>query len=104
MITPITFGIKNNYPNNNKTQTQRKSEIKKEEIPPKIKSPSAEALYTTAAWFGFGFALDRVMAYGIKYLKTSPIKTSFILNSIIAAGAGIYTYITEKIRSKKASA
>ena len=62
-------------------------------------SPVKASLNTTAAWFGFGVVLDRVVTFAGKFLKTKPLTTSIIANGVIAAGAGAYTYITAK--SKK---
>lgn len=62
---------------------------------PKI-SPVKSGLNTTAAWFGFGVVLDRVVSFAGKFLKTKPLTTSVIANGVIAAGAGTYTYIKAK--------
>ena len=97
MISPITF--KTNTPN---TFTAKKNQNTMEGLKakpvPKI-NPVNAGLKTTAAWFGFGVALDRAVSFAGKFLKTRPLTTSIIANGVIAAGAGTYTYI--KTQSKK---
>ena len=97
MISLITF--KANTPNtyNSKKDSSSMEGLK---VKPVAKiSPVKASLNTTAAWFGFGVILDRVVTFAGKFLKTKPLTTSIIANGIIAAGAGTYTYI--KTQSKK---
>ncbi len=97
MISPITFKA-NNLNNYNTKKDQNSMEGLK--VKPAVKvNPVNAGLKTTAAWFGFGVVLDRVVSFAGKFLKTKPLATSFIANGVIAAGAGAYTYITAK--SKK---
>ena len=97
MISPITF--KANNPNNYNTKKDQNS-MEGLKVKPAVKvNPVNAGLKTTAAWFGFGVVLDRVVSFAGKFLKTKPLATSFIANGVIAAGAGAYTYITAK--SKK---
>ncbi len=73
----VTFNGKINtqYPRTNTNRTQK-------------------ALTTTAAWFAFGVGLDLV---GRKcQVFKSPTKNSVFINSIIAAGAGLFTYLAPK--------
>ncbi len=46
-------------------------------------------LTTAGAWFGFGIGLDYI-SRKIK-LSKSPTKNSFMINSILAVGAGVYS-------------
>ena len=97
MISPITF--KTNTLN---TFTAKKDQNTMEglKVKPVAKiSPVKASLNTTAAWFGFGVVLDRVVTFAGKFLKTKPLTTSIIANGVIAVGAGTYTYI--KTQSKK---
>ena len=97
MISPITF--KANIPNNYNTKKDHNS-MEGLKAKPAVKiNPVNAGLKTTAAWFGFGVVLDRVVSFAGKFLKTKPLATSFIANGVIAAGAGAYTYIAAK--SKK---
>ena len=97
MISPITF--KASTPNNYNTKKDQNS-MEGLKVKPAVKvNPVNAGLKTTAAWFGFGVVLDRVVSFAGKFLKTKPLATSFIANGVIAAGAGAYTYITAK--SKK---
>lgn len=94
MIYPVTFSAntQNNY---NAKKDQNSMEGLKVRPMPKI-SPVKSGLNTTAAWFGFGVVLDRVVSFAGKFLKTKPLTTSVIANGVIAAGAGTYTYIKAK--------
>ncbi len=94
MIYPVTFSAntQNNY---NTKKDQNSMEGLKVRPMPKI-SPVKSGLNTTAAWFGFGVVLDRVVSFAGKFLKTKPLTTSVIANGVIAAGAGTYTYIKAK--------
>lgn len=55
--------------------------------------PLQEGVTTAGAWFGFGVGLD-FFSRKLHFTK-SPTKNSFIINGIIAAGAGLYTAIKE---------
>lgn len=94
MIYPVTFTA-NTHNNYNTKKDQNSMEGLKVRSMPKI-SPVKSGLNTTAAWFGFGVILDRVVSFAGKFLKTKPLTTSVIANGIIAAGAGTYTYIKAK--------
>lgn len=98
MITPITFKANTQIKKYNNKKNQNSMEGLKTNSIPKI-SPIKASLNTTAAWFGFGVILDRVVSFAGKFLKTKPLVTSFIANGVIGIGAGVYTYI--KTKSKK---
>lgn len=62
---------------------------------PQIASyPIQNGMKTAAAWFGFGVGLDYA---GRKFtVFKSPLKNSLFINLIIAAVAGVYTYVKTK--------
>ncbi len=97
MIYPVTF--KANTPNNFNTKKDQNTMAGLKNTPVPKANPMKAGLNTTAAWFGFGIVLDRVVTFAGKFLKTKPLTTSIIANGVIAAGAGTYTYI--KTQSKK---
>ena len=97
MITLITF--KANTPNTYNTKKDPSSMEGLKSKPAVKINPVNAGLKTTAAWFGFGVVLDRVVTFAGKFLKTKPLTTSIIANGVIAVGAGTYTYI--KTQSKK---
>ena len=97
MISLITF--KANTPNTYNTKKDPSSMEGLKSKPAVKINPVNAGLKTTAAWFGFGVVLDRVVTFAGKFLKTKPLTTSIIANGVIAAGAGTYTYI--KTQAKK---
>ena len=74
-----------NYPVGSFCAVQQKSSlVKKNKV-----NPVNESLVTAGSWFGFGVALDLV-SRKCQFSK-SPFKNSLAINSILGAGAGIYT-------------
>ncbi len=61
---------------------------------PRAVNRTKNALTTTAAWFAFGVGLDYA---GRKCtVFKSPVKNSFFINTLIAMGAGLCTYFSNK--------
>ena len=56
-----------------------------------------KSLTTAGAWFGFGVGLD-LLSRKCRFSK-SPFKNSLAINSILALGAGIYTWWSESRKS-----
>lgn len=53
-------------------------------------TPAGQGIKTAGAWFGFGVGLDYI---GRKCaVFKSPAKNSLFINTILASGAGAYTY------------
>ena len=76
MISPITF--KASTPNNYNTKKDQNS-MEGLKVKPAVKvNPVNAGLKTTAAWFGFGVVLDRVVSFAGKFVKTKPLATSLI--------------------------
>lgn len=65
----------------------------------KAQRPIHDGLSTAGAWFGFGIVLDFVSRKC--HFSKSPTKNSILTNGIIAAGAGIFTIIKEKMVDSK---
>ncbi len=57
----------------------------------RVSAPYKKSLETAGAWLGFGVALDMVCRK-ISVFK-SPMKNSLFINSVLALGAGTYTFI-----------
>lgn len=57
-------------------------------------TPMRDGLGTAGAWFGFGVGLD-LLSRKVQFSK-SPFKNSLALNGLIGAGAGTFTFISDR--------
>lgn len=85
-IDPVTSNIHFCAANNNPARGNHAARYYK-------KKSFQDGVMTAGAWFAFGVGLDS-LSRKLHFTK-SPTKNSFIINGIIAAGAGFYTGIKE---------